>query len=775
MESSNTTHSFFFLRSIIQALDVGIFTFLLTVFTALAQNPPEEGFIFRISPAATGSQLVRASLALPPGFLEAGQTVKVQTSDGSFQTAGLRVLERHPFSASTNSIRKALLTFPWTFLERRPVDFRLTTIAKKGENKLNAVKVQVEGESLAVEWQDGRRIILQLLAPSRTSQIAPRCETIEDNWHYNWQRFHFPDSAWPRMIESRVDSAGCVVILAHIQRLSGDGNFAPDLGWEFELPAKEALLKSGDTSARSTNELAQHAFNNGLNAECIFDNSLTVYHPTAPGRRRGEIKITASGKGNWTYRCSYYRQEDKIPMQPTSWRQIEIVLAPPSLAKLPPSLTSPHTLEIPSKNRISLHALPPELEAILKYHRDAITQSSAVGDDFGNVTGYNDGMEHGGIYGMNRLNHGAAIFEDGRRSNDRRLIETGLLWCNNFYDQSIWWGEKERGGTRYNNLAAMNKTPPSTSYMWRSDSSVNFCTKGYDCFQYAWEESGDPRMIEALHAQVAYAAKYLQANQGECRNIGDVRDFVQLYQITGEKSYLEEALRLFRELRSKLSTGNLFDQGGKPLTKNPPFIDEDERGLQVGYAKPYIIGYALAGLPELIRFTPDEPQLKETVQAVADFLASTVDPSGGWRYPHPRSSGVIVSQGIEHAWQLTQAVKALGPKQEWLNAIETVLRARILFWQRTRKIFSGLEGWEISTGKVKDRKELQKLYEHPEDRDSSRDYSEGRLSFGSSAPEGLVYFREVLDCYLMHRSVERLLAPPKSDEPLGLLLKRTPQ
>jgi hypothetical protein len=282
-------------------------------------------------------------------------------------------------------------------------------------------------------------------------------------------------------------------------------------------------------------------------------------------------------------------------------------------------------------------------------------------------------------------------------------------------------------------------------------------------------------MLEALHAQVAYAAKYLHANQGECRNIGDVRDFVQLYQITGEKSYLEEALRLFRELRSKLSTGNLFDQGGKPLTKNPPFIDEDERGLQVGYAKPYIIGYALAGLPELIRFTPDEPQLKETVQAVADFLASTVDPSGGWRYPHPRSSGVIVSQGIEHAWQLTQAVKALGPKQEWLNAIETVLRARILFWQRTRKIFSGLEGWEISTGKVKDRKELQKLYEHPEDRDSSRDYSEGRLSFGSSAPEGLVYFREVLDCYLMHRSVERLLEPPKSDEPLGLLLKRTPQ
>ena len=42
---------------------------------------------------------------------------------------------------------------------------------------------------------------------------------------------------------------------------------------------------------------------------------------------------------------------------------------------------------------------------------------------------------------------------------------------------------------------------------------------------------------------------------------------------------------------------------------------------------------------------PDEPELKETVRAVADFLAATEDPAGGWRYPHPRSSAVIMSQG----------------------------------------------------------------------------------------------------------------------------------
>jgi hypothetical protein len=304
---------------------------------------------------------------------------------------------------------------------------------------------------------------------------------------------------------------------------------------------------------------------------------------------------------------------------------------------------------------------------------------------------------------------------------------------------------------------------------------VNFCTKGYDCFWPAWEETGDPRMMEALRAQTAYARQHIHANQGECRNIGDTRDFIRLYEFTGERQYLEEALRLFRELRTKLSTGHLFDQGGKPLDPDPPFIDEDQRGLKVGYAKPYIIGYALAGLPDLIQFAPDEPDLKETVRAVADFLAGTVDPAGGWRYPHPASSAVILSQGLEHAWQLTQAARALGPEPKWLDAIETVLRARILAWQRNGMMLSGLEGWEISTHKVKDRKELYDLYAKPADRDKSRDWREGNVSYGSAPPEGIVYFEEVLSFYLQHRPSERLLAEPKPDEPLGQVINRIPR
>src|SRR5437879_8417968 len=185
----------------------------------------------------------------------------------------------------------------------------------------------------------------------------------------------------------------------------------------------------------------------------------------------------------------------------------------------------------------------------------------AVGDDLGNVTADMDGRLTGEVYGMNRLNHCPAIFQEAWRSGDRRLLEAALLWCDNFYDQTIWWGEKQRGGTRYNNVIALRRTPPDDdhTYMWRSNDSVNFCTKGYDSFWLAYEETGDPRMLEALEAQVAYAKEHVHADKGECRNIGDVREVIRLDRYNSQTAYLDHAFQLSREPRMKLSAASLFD------------------------------------------------------------------------------------------------------------------------------------------------------------------------------------------------------------------------
>ena len=345
-------------------------------------------------------------------------------------------------------------------------------------------------------------------------------------------------------------------------------------------------------------------------------------------------------------------------------------------------------------------------------------------------------------------------------------------WCDNFHDLSIWWGPDRSGGTRYNNLRAMNRTPidGDKQFMWRSNSAVDFCTKGYSSFLLAYEQTGDPRMREALEAQVNYASRYVHTDRGEARNIGDADDFMRLYRYTGERRYLEEALRLFRELRAKLSTGDLFSQGGQPIEPDPPFINDDEVGYRHPFAKPYIIGYALLGLPRLARLEASEPKVRDVVKAVADFMADSQDPAGGWRYPHPRSVNLLMGQAIEHAWQIAQADDLLGPVESHLDAIERVLRQRLHGWRRTGRIPSGVSGWEFATGKVKAPAEVYRLYKHPIERDIARDYSEGRMTFGSCPPEGLVYFPGVLSFYLKHRPASRLLAPPKRDQPLGKLL-----
>ncbi len=729
------------------------------------------GVRFTVAPAAVGLQVVRASLPLPVGFLGTNQPCTVTASGPQTEPAAVRVLSWHSATnAASRTARRALVTFPHRFAGTNAVMFTLQPAeVNEATSGDFPVALVADGESFALTWKHGRKLALKFIAPPRASREPPSVETVEESRFYRWQRIHFPDREWPRVIEFRFDSLGTVVAVAHLQRATTNDCYAPEMGWEL------GVLRPAAGERRS------HSFVSGGDRTCLLDDQLAIYHPTAPLKRRGQVELIPATDDCWTYRYLRCRTDDKVPMQLMAWQRAEVVIAPSGLARLTASLDSPHCVEPEPMLWSALYGgpeplpkLPPMLGQLVRYHRDAVVSSAAVGDDFGNVTGYQDGVLHGSVFGMNRLNHGAAIFQTGWRVGDRRLTETGVLWCNNFHDQSIWWGELERGGTRYVNVAAMNRTPPTRDYMWRSDDSVNFCTKGYDCFWLAWEETGDPRMMDALRAQTAYAAQCIHTDQGECRNIGDVRDFIRLYQYTGERQYLEEALRLFRELRPKLSTGHLFDQGGKPLDAAPPYIEEDQAGLKIGYAKPYIIGYALAGLPELMPFAPNEPDLKETVRAVADFLASTVDPVGGWRYPHPRSSWVIGSQGLEHAWQLTQAARALGPEPRWLDAIETVLRARIHGWKRTGKIFSGLGGWEVSTGKVNDSQELYALYRKPADRDAARDYREGKVSFGTAPPEGIVYFEEVLGYYLQHRAVARLLAEPKPDEPLGLILARSP-
>ena len=759
-----------------------------------------SAFEFTVAPAAPGPQFVRASV--PLGSRKIDGLHQVLLTDGKLcLTAGARPVAPHLGKSGKTHVRRALISFPYVFKDLIPVNFKSDGAISDFQNIPVPVSmpssVEVTQDRVSVRYSSGVNLEAQLLAPSMSRTFgdsgaasAPEVEIVEQTLFYRWRRWRFPDAAWPRIIEVREDANGTVVVVALVQRLAAQNGFAPLLAWDIHGDQPPDQLTSKSRSQSLENGEARHGFETGEPCELTFAGGLwKMQFPQAPLKLRGGVSARRADPG---FQCVHTRcdGDDQVPMQPHSWQRVEFVVGPAAAASLRPTLESPHALTFPKSALSKTYGianldesrLPAEVAGLLKYHREAIRQSALVGHDWGNVTSFNHGSRTAGVFGMNRLNHNAPILEDYWRTGNRTLRDTALLWCENFMDLSIWWPpltpspptDRRFGGTRYNNITAQDKVPPSTDFMWRSNDSVNFCTKGYDSFLMAFEETCDTRLLEALEWQLSYARDHVFANRGECRNIGDVRDFMRLYELTHDHEHLAQALRLFRELREKLSPDGLFDQGGKPLHANPPFIETDAAGLKVGFAKPYIIGYALAGLPALAVHFPEEPRLRQVVRAVADFLASSMDPAGGWRYPHPRSSSLLFGQALEHAWQIVQADRLLGPEARRLDAIEAVLRQRLHGWLRSGRILGGLGGFEIALGQVKSAKDLESLYASPEGRPQDQDYLHGSIGLGGAPPEGLVYLGEVLAHYLMHRPAERLLVPPDPGSPLGKILARLP-
>ena len=725
---------------------------------------------FEVSSPLPGKHLVRVSLPFAPGVLSAELGLSVHCGDRTV-TPDVRILTRHPGKPA--SVRRAMITFPFDFDNTKPKRFMLTLaeaspaiasplkpVEGGTQFSLGSVNVTVRDDTIALvvgnaTWN------AKLLAPARAESVQLKAEVVEWGQYYGWIRVLEADTAWPRILEVKIDALGVVAVQGHVQRLGAGDATAPDLGWEISGPG--------------LSETPEHPFTTGTPcAISTQDKAFVVSFPTAPLYRRGSVSV--SGNVIRYLRCT---EAEHVPYQEAAWRSAGFVLGSvghtPRNVRFDPELSiKTETAESPGGQAPNL-AMWPALDELRTYTHQAQVKSALVGDDFGNVTAF-AGEQPAPVFGMNRLNHCPAMFAEAWSTGDTALQDTAVQWCINMYDLSLWWADKEEfGGTRYNNaLAQGDKThADDKQYMWRQNNAVHFCTKGYDSFLYAYEETGDPRMAIALDAQIAYANKYVHADQGECRNIGDVADYMRLYRATGRTEYRDEALRLFRGLRTKLSTGDLFSQGGQPIVADSPFINDDQHGYDAPFAKPYIIGYALSGLPDLLREFPDEPKLRDVVRAVADFLAGSQDPLGGWRYPHPASAWVIIDQGIEHAMQLSRAARVLQERGEsvdtLLDAIERTLQARVNAFDRTGTILQGLGAWETAAKVLKEGQTLYDLYKKASDRDPSRDYAEGTVASGGSMPDGLAYFGEVLDYYLSQRPAERLFA---RNAQLGAVLAR---
>ncbi|MFB3788932.1 MAG: dienelactone hydrolase family protein [bacterium] len=751
---------------------------------------------FQVIPAKAGTQLVRVSLPFPAGSFPGELGLAVKRGEETM-VPDIRVLTFHP--GRPKYVRRALITFPYAFTDLQPVLFTLSlqvappkmisSPVEEQDGSIHCVigdrEIVLRGQGLEITGKDQPFWRATWIAPERVSGSTPALEVIESSPNYLWLRWLMYDRHWPRILELRADSLGTVAAQLHLQNHNSTPPIeaiAPELGWRIEGPAITEL-QVGALISSVKSDWSESSFKGGDSA-FLHARPEILSFPRAPFTRRGSLRVRQDDRLS---EVVYYRSlpDEKVPHQYTAWRNAAFVIAGPGQCMWTAWLEPPHSIRIGAEFFDSLYdsGLPPDLspapilDDIAAGHRDAIARSARVGDDFGNVTGFNH-LGEAPDHGMNRLNHCPPIFEEYYRSGDERLRATALLWCGNFHDLSIWWGDKPGkqgfGGTRYNNAAAAGQEVPGNSdYMWRTDSASDFCTKGYDSFFYAFEETGDPRMAVALRSQTAYAEEWVHADQGECRNIGDVRDFMRLYRFTGNERYHQQALRLFRELRARLSPGDLFSQGGDPIETDIPFIADDQAEYRHPFAKPYIIGYGLAGLPELVTANPDESRLRETVRAVARFMADSQDALGAWRYPHPRSPSMILCQSMEHAAQLVNALPlfdgGVDDGDHLLDAIERTLRLRILGWRKSGTVLHSLGAWEQAGGILREGKTFYDLYSHFSDRDYSRDYTEGGIGAGSSSPEGLVYFTKVLSAYAQRRPLERLF---RASPTLATVLQR---
>lgn len=741
-----------------------------------------------VTPPSQGRHLVRFSAPFAPAAFPADMGIEVHDGIRSI-TPDVRVLTRHPGQPA--SVRRAMITFPYDFAAAEPQVFTLALSAtaaahdppERAPNVHGAfvvehgdTRVHLRRDRIRVD--DGRGGVwhAQLIGPPQRNPGRVQAEVIEWGAHYGWIRLLSPDPEFPRIIEVRIDSTGTVTAQAHFQRTIRGDDTAPDLGWRIAGPPMATT--------------AHHHFEAGTPFVAhTADGATQVSFPVAPAKHRGQVWVETSDDRS---EVRYLRAQasDELPFQNATWRRAEFVIGASGHTPLNLLLESSVAANFDWRDYDAIYGsgapldvgMHGPLDRLVDFAWEHVKGMQRRGDDFGNLTQIHSGVE-AAVVGSNRLPQAPPLFLAAYRRADPALRDIALAWCNNFHDLTLWWGRptdvdgwrQERavfGGTRY---AWHEDRSKSNSFQWRGEPSYDFCTKGYDAFFFAYEETGDPRMAHALHWQLEYAREEIRCNAGPgfTRQITNAMDHLRLYRYTGVEEQLDEALRLFHELRSVLSEDYLFDQHAGPVEHDLPFIENDAQGLLLNYAKPYIIGTALLGLPMLWEHRPDEPALLETIEAAANFLAEVQDPLGGWRYPHWNSSSLSLHNAAEFAAQLARGASVLDANgrsiDHLLDAIETILQTLVAAHNQTGTLISALHGWEYATGLVSDADEMRALYERAGDRDPSRDYTEGRVGIGSAVPEGLVYIEEALAFYLEHRPPERLL---NVQEPLRTVLGR---
>lgn len=720
-------------------------------------------FSLRNERAAPLDEIVTVSLPVPAGLIPSEPPQSLSRA-GQRVAAQAAVITRH----TDGSVRRLKVSFRAQLGATSPAEFTLDPAAGTARGpalaRLDGKAADMCPDGFLLQFRDGALHLLgwnglpvgtvQPFGPRIGGAGQPTLTVIENGPFLVWLRWRQDGSDYSREMDIQADQLGRVRLVQRILRHLKGNDWTPDFGFELSAPgAAPVRLPEKPIPFRALPVAAPLGKHLDLVAAMkLADGTpLAMANPLALRQHRGTLAASRSGEIT-TVRFSRLepvaKKADKLLIQEGMWRFVEVVLQPGTAEELAAGIDAPVVAKADWRLFDAVYHMGPPLKvkhpvlkALVERYVAALGGLSSKGDDLGSFGG------------LERYNHCQYLWEDYFRSGDPRLRRLALDYSENYHNFSIYWGPKPEfyGGGRYPSRAQ----PGPGIFRARENNAITFCTKGYHGFWLAYEETGDPRFRYAAEEQAKWSSRYVHATVDYTRCIGQVTDFVKLYEYTGEKSYLANAVRLWKEFQACQDPDLLFNEAGVPSTGNALYVPEDQFGYKHPFVKSYIMQYATNSLPYLLPYRPNDKRLRQTIIACNDWMAKVQTAGGGWSYPGPTTAGFTWSPEYCHGLMLGYEVE---PKPAYLDAVQRDLRAIVALYQTHYAIPMGVTPWEFLGGKTY--ADLGKMYRLGADRNRDRDFTDGRVSFGVG-PDQAVYLQVLLRDYLRHRSEDSLFCRDK--------------
>jgi len=711
--------------------------------------------------------VVRVSLPIPRGRLVGAPPSEV-VLDGKSVPVQARVITRHP----DGSIRRVMLSVP-SHLEPRGVSNGIypsgevaTPAAEEAPAVIPTDRWKVLPKKDRIELRGVGDVLLATIEPfgPEPDQAEGAVQVLDCGTQFVWLRYDRAGKEWNHQWDVQVLRTGELRLTHRIQAKMVGDHWTPEFGWKVLAPGARAPDPAKD-AAQMLGRDPNSRFSDGVNADLIAQITLgdgvpaCVANPLALRQNRGTFGVNRGADAVIVRSIRTEPVKDLetqgLMIQEGAWRFSELIISPLGKAESAALLDAPVYGHADWRAYDTVYRTGSPLVVKHPALRDAVEKFILVlqdmqmkGDDLGSMPWSWAPKSRPSYRSPVRLNHVLYVWEDWFRGGDPRMRSIAHDWCRNYFDVGMYWGANPKiyGACRRGNAWRDRPTHGPGTFNPRFESAPIYVHKGWSNFWLMYEETGDPRYRRAAEIAADWSIRNQSAGTGEARVIGAVADAVKLFEYTGDRKHIENAVRLWKSFQPFQGPDLLFTQNNKPAVGDDLYIGSDDVGYKTPFVKPYIVQYAANALPYLLPHTPKDERLRATILALNDWMARVQQPGGGWGYPHPATAGLGWRLEYVHGLMLAHGVEQ---RPEYLDATARNLRPTIQLCALHGWPASGINPWE-DAAKIGPQ-ERQKRYRLAADRDPTRDYQEGRITFTQS-PDSAVYFQVLLRDYLAHRN-----------------------